>query len=64
MFASRALTFVLFTGVVFGIVAAASSLANGASMWMVFLTYIVGGNIGVTLGAAIVYAQRVRHSEN
>lgn len=64
MFASRALTFILVTGVVFGIAAAITSWANGASVLWVVLSYMFGGNIGLSLGAALVFAHNSRHSND
>lgn len=64
MLASRALTFIIFSGVVFGIVAAATSWANNASLGLVFLAYVLGGNVGMSLSAALIYSESRRHPES
>lgn len=55
MRASKAMTFILLTGVIFGLAAAAMSWINGVGLWIVFLAYIAGGNVGVSLAAALIY---------
>lgn len=64
MCASRALAFILLTGVVFGVAAAATSWLNDAAGWLVFLAYVLGGNVGVSLAGALVYFQRSRLSDD
>ncbi|MEM6483231.1 MAG: hypothetical protein AAF681_15410 [Pseudomonadota bacterium] len=31
------------------------SWINGVGLWIVFLAYIAGGNVGVSLAAALIY---------
>lgn len=55
MRASKAITFILLTGVTFGLAAAAMSWMNGLATWLVIVSYIAGGNVGVSLAAALTY---------
>lgn len=64
MFASRALTFILFSGVIFGLVTAGTLWVNEASIWLVALGYVLGGNVGVSLAGVLVYIQNSHPSDD
>ncbi|MEM8582342.1 MAG: hypothetical protein AAGF50_14190 [Pseudomonadota bacterium] len=55
MRASPYITFILLSGIAFGLTAAATSWINGANLWFCFAAYVLGGNVGVSLAAALVF---------
>ncbi|MEM7074238.1 MAG: hypothetical protein AAGA28_15400 [Pseudomonadota bacterium] len=54
---SQKLTFVILSGLIFGLASAGTLWANDQSPLVMLLAYMVGGNVGMYLAAALAYFQ-------